>query len=126
MAFRTSWSPTTAHPWLRHTLSATEGSVSVIGAFSLIAMIGAIALSVELGQGYVSLLANQRSADRAALGGATAYAANRSQTTLLATATDIANANGVGTSRPVPGAGRGPCPWTDASRPLEPRGPAGA
>lgn len=99
MAFRTSWSPTTAPPWLRRPLSATEGSVSVVGAFGLIAMIGAIALSVELGQGYVGLLANQRTADMAALGGATAYAANRSQAALLATATDIANANGVATSR---------------------------
>lgn len=99
MASRTS-RPVTTPPAPRQTLwSATDGGISVIGAFGLIAMIGAIALSVELGQGYIALQANQRTADMAALGGATAYASNPSQTVLLATAGDIANANGVETSR---------------------------
>lgn len=84
---------------LRELPSATEGGVSIIGAFSLIGMIGAVALSVELGQGYVALQANQRTADMAALGGATAYSSARTQTALLATANDIANANGVESGR---------------------------
>lgn len=99
MALRTFRSLQRAGRRLRLFSSATEGGVSIIGAFSLIGMIGAIALSVELGQGYVALQANQRTADMAALGGANAYVGNRSQTALLATANDIANANGAENSR---------------------------
>jgi hypothetical protein len=79
--------------------AASRGGVSILNTFSLVGMIGAIALSVELGQGYVALQANQSTADMAALGGANAYAANQDQTVLLATANDIANANGAETSR---------------------------
>lgn len=76
-----------------------SGAASVIFAFSTIAIIGTIALSVELGQGYVALQSNQRAADMAALGGAGAYVAKRDEKVLLATANDIANANGAESSR---------------------------
>ena len=79
--------------------AASRGGVSVLNAFTLIGMIGAIALSVELGQGYVALQANQSTADMAALGGANAYGANQDQVVLLATANDLANANGAETTR---------------------------
>lgn len=99
MALRTPSPLSRAARRLRTLPSATDGGVSIIGAFSLIGMIGAIALSVELGQGYVALQANQRTADMAALGGANAYVGNRSETALLATANDIANANGAESGR---------------------------
>lgn len=83
---------------LRAFPSSAEGSVSIIGAFSLFGMIAAIAFSIELGQAYVALQSNQRTADMAALGGASAYVAHRDQTVLLATANDIVNANGAETS----------------------------
>jgi hypothetical protein len=99
MSFRTSWSASPINGRLRAFRSADSGAVSIIGAFSLVGMIGAIALSVELGQGYVAFQSNQRTADMAALGGAGAYVAQRDQKVLLATANDIANANGARTSQ---------------------------
>jgi len=99
MNFPTSWSVLPIARRLRALPSAVEGGVSIIGAFSFVGMIGAVALSVELGQGYVALQSNQRTADMAALGGAGAYVVNRDQTVLLATANDIANANGAEASR---------------------------
>lgn len=79
--------------------AANSGAASIIFAFSLIAIVGTIALSVELGQGYVALQSNQRIADMAALGGAGAYVTKRDEKVLLATANDIANANGAESSR---------------------------
>lgn len=99
MFFPTSRSARPTKRSLHSFWSAAEGNVSIIGAVSLIGMIGAIALSVELGQGYVALQVNQRTADMAALGGASSYVANRDQKVLLATANDIANANGARTSQ---------------------------
>jgi hypothetical protein len=72
-----------------------RGSVSVIGVFALVALVGIAALSIELGQGYRAKLALQGAADAAALGAAHAYAASPTETILKATADDVARANGL-------------------------------
>ncbi|MCC2975070.1 pilus assembly protein TadG-related protein [Sphingomonas sp. PL-96] len=72
-----------------------RGSVSVIGVFALVALVGIAALSIELGQGYRAKLALQGAADAAALGAAHAYAASPTELILNATAEDVARANGL-------------------------------
>lgn len=72
-----------------------RGSVGVIGALSLTAVIGFAALAVELGQGYANRVDNQRVADMVAVGAALAYSSNQTQTVLDATAASIAAANGI-------------------------------
>lgn len=74
---------------------STRGSVSVIGVFALVALVGVAALSIELGQGYRAKLALQGAADAAALAAAHAYAASPTEIILEATARDVARANGL-------------------------------
>lgn len=86
--------------WLRRLLGAERGSIAVMGALSLVGMVGMSSLAVEVGQGYAAKVRNQRIADIAALGAAAAYgAANCSSvitcTAASATASDIAVANGL-------------------------------
>jgi Flp pilus assembly protein TadG len=70
-----------------------RGSVAVIGGLALTSMIGASALVVELGQGYLAKTDNQRVADMAALAAAIAYSKDNS-TDLDARAKEVALANG--------------------------------
>jgi hypothetical protein len=80
---------------LRSLRRSTRGSVSVIGVFALVALVGVAALSIELGQGYRAKLALQGAADAAALAAAHAYAASPTEIILEATARDVARANGL-------------------------------
>lgn len=73
-----------------------RGAVAVIGAFSLTALLGIGAISVDLARGYSQLISNQRAADAAALGAALAYSgANANEAILLPAAQDLAIANGL-------------------------------
>ena len=76
-------------------VSDQRGAVSIIGAFTLIAVIGIAAFSIELGQGYQRKINYQGIADAAALGAANAYITNPSDILLNSTANAIANANGI-------------------------------
>lgn len=78
-----------------------RGNVALLGAFSLIALIGFGALAVELGQGYSMKVTNQRVADTAALGAALAYSGSSTTAVLEATAKSIAAAQGVSASQVV-------------------------
>ena len=82
----------------RRLTSNKRGAVSIIGAFSLMAVIGIAAFSIELGQGYQTKISYQGIADAAALGAANAYTTNPSDSLLNATANAIANANGIATT----------------------------
>lgn len=59
--------------WVRRLLAAQSGSIMVMAAFSLTAVMGMTGLAVEVGNGYYAKVRNQRVADMAALGGALAY-----------------------------------------------------
>lgn len=75
-----------------------RGGVSVLGALSIVPLIGIAAISLELGQGYQAKITNQSIADAAALAAANAYSSTRTDAILTATAGETANANGVATS----------------------------
>ena len=85
--------------WLRRLFAAEGGSIVVMAAFALTAVMGMAGLAVELGNGYATKVRNQRVADMAALGAALAYQSS-SQSTSAATqvAKDIVVANGLPSS----------------------------
>lgn len=70
----------------------------MLGALSLVSLLGMSGLAVELGNGYAVKIRNQRVADLAALGAATAYKTSQSMTVAQATASDIVVANGLAAS----------------------------
>jgi Flp pilus assembly protein TadG len=76
-------------------MTDTRASVGIMAAAALPAMIGIAAFSIELGQGYQAKIAYQGIADVAALAAANAYSSTKSDTTLSATALNVANMNGV-------------------------------
>lgn len=71
-----------------------QGSVALIGALSVIALVGMGAFAVEASAGYSAKVSNQRIADMAALGGALAYNVANDQTAMTATAKAIVVAQG--------------------------------
>lgn len=72
-----------------------DGSIALIGAMALSAVLGMAGFAVEGTQGYMAKVRNQRVADLAALGAALAYKSNPSNTIMIATAQTIARANGL-------------------------------
>lgn len=81
--------------WLRRFFAAESGSIMVLAAFSLTAVMGMSGLAVELGNGYTVKVQHQRVADMAALAAALAYKNTQSAATLTSTAQDVAQANGL-------------------------------
>ena len=75
-----------------------NAAVSIIGVLALFLIIGFAALAIELGEGYEIKIANQGTADAAALAAANAYAISPTQATLTSTADDVALANGIASS----------------------------
>ena len=69
--------------------AAERGSIMVLAALSLTAVMGMSGLAVEVGTGYAAKTRNQRVADMAALGAALAYQANSSPNEAAQTAKDI-------------------------------------
>ncbi len=84
--------------WLIRFARQRQGSVSVLAAVALPALIGFVALSAEFGHGLVTKVENQRIADLAAYAGALAYTATSSTTTMTAAAQNVAALNGIATS----------------------------
>lgn len=83
---------------LARLIRARRGSVAVLGAMSLVPVIGMLGLAVEAGQGYTSKIRNQRVADMAALGAALSYNTTSSLGAAQQTARDIVVANGLASS----------------------------
>lgn len=83
---------------LARLIGARRGSVAVLGAMSLVPVIGMLGLAVEAGQGYASKIRNQRVADMAALGAALSYNTTSSLGAAQQTARDIVVANGLASS----------------------------
>lgn len=73
----------------------SRGTVAVIGALSLVAVIGSAAFAVDLNRGYDQRIANQRAADMGALAAALAYKAANSEMVLAPTAQDVVLVNGI-------------------------------
>jgi hypothetical protein len=76
----------------------TQGSVALIGALSIIALVGMGAFAVEASAGYSAKVSNQRIADMAALAGALAYNVASDQTAMTATAKAVVTAQGLAAS----------------------------
>lgn len=72
-----------------------RGSITIIAAFALPALIGASALAVEYGRALLVRTENQRTADLAAYAGALAYNATSSASAMTAAAANVAALNGV-------------------------------
>ena len=72
-----------------------RGGIGVIAALSLPAVIGAAGLAADLNRGLAQREIDQRAADMAALGAATAYKASASAAILQPTAQDIVAVNGL-------------------------------
>ena len=93
--------------WFRRLFAAEGGSILVLAALTLTAVMGMSSLAVEMGTGYAAKMRNQRVADMAALGGALAYQASTSSSQTsqqgtqqakqkaIQTATDIVTASGL-------------------------------
>jgi len=82
--------------WLRRLFAAESGSILVLAALSLSALMGMSGIAVELGNGYAAKVRDQRVADMAALGAAAAFAnSGQSIAATRAVAADIVNANGL-------------------------------
>lgn len=80
---------------LRRLLAAERGSIMLLSAFALTAVMGMAGLGVEVSTGYAVKTRNQRVADMAALGAALAYQANSSIPQATQTAKDIVTASGL-------------------------------
>lgn len=72
-----------------------RGAVSVLGALSLVSLIGASALAVDIGRGLEQRVENQRVADVAALAAALSYMKNNDAAQLLPVARSMVAANGI-------------------------------
>ncbi|WP_294392678.1 pilus assembly protein TadG-related protein [uncultured Sphingomonas sp.] len=81
--------------WLKRLFAAENGSIAIMGAFSLLSAFGMSALAVEAGNAYSIKVQNQRVADIAALAAAMAYKNNPTANVITATAQDVAIANGL-------------------------------
>ncbi len=79
----------------RRLLVAERGTILVMAAFALTAVMGMSGLAVEVGNGYATKIRNQRVADMAALGAAQAYQASQSASTATKVAKDIVAASGL-------------------------------
>jgi hypothetical protein len=75
-----------------------QGSVALIGALSIIVLVGMGAFAVEASAGYSTKVSNQRIADMAALAGALAYNVASDQTAMTATAKAVVTAQGLAAS----------------------------
>jgi uncharacterized membrane protein len=76
----------------------TCGAISILGAFSLVTVIGISALAVEFGHALLQRTENQRIADLAAYGGALVYNSTGSSTSASGAVGNIAALNGVSSS----------------------------
>ena len=76
-------------------LAAERGTIMVMAAFALTAVMGMTGLAVEVGNGYATKIRNQRVADMAALGAAQAYQANQSAPIAIQVAKDVVAASGL-------------------------------
>ena len=81
-------------------LAAERGTIMVMAAFALTAVMGMTGLAVEVGNGYSTKVRNQRVADMAALGAAQAYQTSQSTTVAAQVAKDIVAASGLPTTSP--------------------------
>lgn len=79
----------------RRLLAAERGTIMVMAAFALTAVMGMSGLAVEVGNGYSTKIRNQRVADLAALGAAQAYQNGQSATVATQVAKDIVAASGL-------------------------------
>lgn len=79
----------------RRLFAAERGTILVMAAFALTAVMGMSGLAVEVGNGYATKIRNQRVADMAALGAAQAYQASQSAATATQVAKDIVAASGL-------------------------------
>ena len=75
-------------------IKGESGSIAVLGAVLFVALIGSVALAVDLGNWYVARVDLQRTADMAAIGGAFTYANNSTAQVAANAAADTAEANG--------------------------------
>ena len=82
---------------LRRIAAHREGAVSIIGAFVLPALLVAMGLAVEYGNGLLHKLQNQRIADAAAFAAATVYSQN-SSASLTSVVDSIASLDGISSS----------------------------
>jgi hypothetical protein len=80
---------------LRCLTANRRGSITVIAALSLLGVVGATGLAIDLNRGYEQRIRNQRVADMAALAAAMAYKANGSETILRPTALDLVTIHGM-------------------------------
>jgi Flp pilus assembly protein TadG len=80
---------------LKRLFTAESGSIMVLAAFALTAVMGMSGLAVEVGNGYYAKVRNQRVADMAALGAAMAYQSTSSVSQSTQVARDIVAANGL-------------------------------
>ena len=81
----------------RRILAAERGTIMVMAAFALTAVMAMTGLAVEVGNGYSTKIRNQRVADMAALGAAQAYQANQSAAVAIQVAKDVVAASGLPT-----------------------------
>ena len=79
----------------RRLLAAERGTIMVMAAFALTAVMGMSGLAVEVGNGYSTKVRNQRVADMAALGAAQAFQSSQSTATATQVAKDIVAASGL-------------------------------
>jgi len=89
-----AWTKVVARAARISLLKREEGSVAVLGAVLMTALVGTAALSVELGNWYATRVELQRLADMAAIGGAFTFAAQSSAQSATNAAADTAELNG--------------------------------
>lgn len=82
-------------------LRAERGTIMVMAAFALTAVMGMTGLAVEIGNGYSTKIRNQRVADMAALGAAQAFQSSQSPQVAVQVAKDIVSASGLPTTSPT-------------------------
>ena len=79
----------------RDVFSNKRGSISVLSALMLVAIVGCSGLALEFGHGLLRRVENQRVADIASYGGALVYNATGSDTSARSAASNLASLNGL-------------------------------
>ena len=86
----------------RRILRDRRGNVTVLSAFLMTGLIGSVGLVADFGNGLLNHMQDQRSADVAALAGATVYSETASTTSMVSAVQDLAVLNGLSPASVTP------------------------
>src|SRR5579864_4981084 len=76
-------------------LESCSGNISILSALMMVSLVGMAGLATEYGNGLLNRMEDQRTADAAAIAGATIYSQTSSSSSMATAATNLAALNGI-------------------------------